>query len=367
MASIKLAEIYVHFGRTEVLKGINFEIADKELGVIVGPSGCGKTVALRTVAGLTRPTRGHVYFDGKLFDHVAPRDRNVAMAFQTYALYPNMTVQENWEFPLRAAGRPEQVIRERVEQVTELLDMGPLLDRYPGELSGGQQQRVALGRALVRRPEVMLLDEPMGNLDAKLRVELRASLKKLQMKLGITTVYVTHDQVEAQAFGDKIIVMDVGTVQQVGTPEEIYEEPANLFVAGFIGIPRMNFFDGRLKQENGSLKVEHPLFKMTLPVEKRQRVTAGAKGNEVVLGVRPEAIRISQANEGQSIPGTVYVTEPQSNEMIIEVELEGEKLVRVRANRDALGFEPAINQPVFVNIHADTIHVFDKPTGLRIS
>lgn len=367
MASVELEDIYVNFGRTEVLKGVSFEVADKQLGVIVGPSGCGKTVTLRAIAGLTRPAKGHVYFDNRLFDHVAPRDRNVAMAFQTYALYPTMTVQENWEFPLQAARRPESVIRERVKQVTELLDMGPLLNRYPQELSGGQQQRVALGRALVRRPQVMLLDEPMGNLDAKLRVELRASLKKMQMGLGITTIYVTHDQIEAQAVGDKIIVMDVGSVQQVGSPEEIYEQPANLFVAGFIGTPRMNFLDAALVRENGTLHIEHPLFKLALPAAKSRHITTTANGNEVIVGIRPEAISLSSTKEPQAMPGTVYVTEPQSNELIVEVELEGEAHLKVRADRDALGFEPKVNQPVFVSLDPEAVHIFDQASGLCIS
>ena len=368
MASVKLEHIYVDYGQTEVLKDISFEAADKALCVIVGPSGCGKTVTLRTIAGLTRPHSGHVYFNAQLIDHVAPGDRDVAMAFQTYALYPTMTVQENWEFPLRATRRSESLIRERIGQVTELLGMAPLLKRYPRELSGGQQQRVALGRALVRRPEVLLLDEPMGNLDAKLRVELRASLKKLQMDSGLTTVYVTHDQIEAQAVGDKIIVMDVGSVQQTGSPEEIYEQPANLFVASFIGIPRMNFLDGRLQQENGTLWVEHPLFQITMPAEKKQPVLEGASGDSVVVGIRPETIKISQQGSGSTgIPGAIYVTEPQSNEVIVGVELEDKTLVRIRADRDGLGFEPAIKQPVFLDIDPHTVHIFDSATERRIS
>jgi multiple sugar transport system ATP-binding protein len=369
MANIRLENVHVNFGKAEVLKDISFEVADAELCVIVGPSGCGKTVTLRVIAGLTRPTRGHVYFDGQLFDHVAPGERDVAMAFQTYALYPNMTVQENWEFPLRAANRPEEVVRERVDQVTALLGMGPLLRRYPRELSGGQQQRVALGRALVRRPRVFLLDEPIGNLDAKLRVELRASLKKLQMDLGMTTIYVTHDQIEAQAVGDKIIVMDVGTIQQVGTPEEVYEKPASLFVAGFIGVPGMNFFDGRLKQEDGKTVVEqlYSLFTITLPAEKARRVVENASGRDVVIGVRPESVAVRPAPGPQAIAGKIYVVEPQSNEVIIELELREEIHLKVRAERDTLGFEPGVDQGVYVHIDPDTVHVFDSLTGVRLS
>ncbi|UCG11443.1 MAG: ABC transporter ATP-binding protein [Deltaproteobacteria bacterium] len=367
MTSIRLENVHVNFGKTEVLRDISLEVADGELCVIVGPSGCGKTVTLRAISGLTRPSRGHVYFDDNVIDHVAPGDRNVGMAFQTYALYPNMTVRENWEFPLRAAKRQEELIQERVGQVTGLLDMGPLLNRYPRELSGGQQQRVALGRALVRRPQVFLLDEPMGNLDAKLRVELRASLRKLQMDLGVTTVYVTHDQVDAQALGDKIVVMDVGSVQQVGTPEQIYETPANLFVAGFIGTPRMNFLDGTLKQENGNLVVEHPLFKMDLPEEVVGRLADNARDRKVVMGVRPESIGVSTHPGPQTIPGKIYVCEPQSNEVIIEIELEEEVHLKVRVGRDALGFEPYIDQLVQVQIDPDTLHFFDSVTGVRLS
>jgi len=287
------------------------------------------------------------------------------MAFQTYALYPTMTVQENWEFPLRAVKQPEHVIRKRVKEVTELLDMGPLLNRYPRELSGGQQQRVALGRALVRRPQALLLDEPLGNLDARLRVALRASLKKRQLELGLTTVYVTHDQVEAQAVGDKIVVMDVGSVQQVGSPEEIYERPANLFVAGFIGAPRMNFLEGAFKKEERALLVQgRPL---ALPAGQSQRLSAEAGGREVVVGVRPETLRLGQDPAPQSIPGLVYVIEPQNNELIIEVELEGGPQVKVRADRDGLGFEPGLNQPVFVRLDPEAVHLFDRATGRRIN
>jgi multiple sugar transport system ATP-binding protein len=364
VATVKVEDVTVRFGSSTVLDAISFEVADGEFCVLVGPSGCGKTVALRVIAGLTRPTQGHVYLDGQRADDVPPGDRNVAMCFQTYALYPYMTVRENWAFPLRAARLPEDEIRRRVDAVTRLLYMEPLMDRYPRELSGGQQQRVALGRALVRRPRVYLLDEPFGNLDAKLRVEMRAELKKLQMILGITTIHVTHDQVEAQALGDKIVVMDMGTLQQVGTPEEIYEEPANLFVAGFVGIPRMNFIECTLGRRNGTLYVQHPRFELALPSARAAKVETQWREGPLIIGVRPESIRLSP-KEGEGIPAEVYVLEPQSNEVIVDLKFD-DLILKTRTIQDQLGFQPQINQRVYMTFDSELVHMFDKTTGRRI-
>ena len=364
MASVTVEDVTVRFGGNTVLDSIGFEVDDGEFCVLVGPSGCGKTVTLRVIAGLTRPHRGRVYMDGRPVDHVPPGDRDVAMCFQTYALYPYMTVRENWTFPLRAARLPEDEIRRRVEMVTELLHMGPLMDRYPRELSGGQQQRVALGRALVRRPRVYLLDEPFGNLDAKLREEMRAKVKKLQMDLGITTIHVTHDQVEAQAMGDKIVVMDVGTIQQVGTPEEIYEEPANLFVAGFIGTPPMNFIECTLSRREEALIVRHPRFELPLPPAKAARIQEQGKEGSVILGVRPESIRLSPRPE-EGIPAEVYVLEPQSNQLIVDLKFD-DMILKAREVQERLGFEPRLNQPVAMWFDPERIHLFDKATGRRI-
>lgn len=365
MAEVKVENVSVRFGRSLVLTEASFQVADGELCVIVGPSGCGKTILLRTVAGLTQPLEGHVYFDGKLMDDVAPSHRDVAMCFQTYALYPYMTVRKNWEFPLRAVNLTEEEIHRRVEQVMELTHMEPLMNRYPRELSGGQQQRVALGRALVRRPRVFLLDEPFGNLDAKLRVELRATVKRLQMDLGITTLHVTHDQIEAQAMGDKMVVMDMGTIQQVGTPEEIYEQPVNLFVAGFFGTPRMNFIPCELKGDEGQLFFVHPAFTLPVPQHRVAAIEAGTTDENVVLGIRPENVSISTSPVPGSVPTEVYVLEPQSNELIVDLAL-GDMILKSRVDQDEIGFEPQLNQMVYARFDSDLMYVFDRESQQRI-
>jgi multiple sugar transport system ATP-binding protein len=366
VAEVRVENVSVEFGREPVLSDASFDVADGELCVVVGPSGCGKTILLRAVAGLTEPAEGHVYFDGELMDKVAPSDRDVAMCFQTYALYPYMTVRQNWTFPLRAVHLPNEEIQKRLEQVVALTHMGPLLDRYPRALSGGQQQRVALGRALVRRPRVFLLDEPFGNLDAKLRVELRARVKRMQMDLGITTLHVTHDQVEAQAMGDKLVVMDVGTIQQVGTPEEIYERPVNVFVARFIGVPRMNLITCELKREDGRLLLTHPAFTLAVPPERVAAVETGVTDASVVLGVRPEDVAVSEGPTPGSVPAEVYVLEPQSNEIVIDLSI-GDIIVKSRSDQDELGFDPQGNQPVHVTFDSDSIHVFDGESERRIA
>jgi multiple sugar transport system ATP-binding protein len=365
VAEVRVENVSVRFGRSEVLKDISFEVADGELCVLVGPSGCGKTVVLRTVAGLTQPSEGHVYFDGQPMDNVSPSDRDVAMCFQTYALYPYMTVQQNWEFPLRAVKLSREEIEQRLEQVMALTHMEPLMGRYPRELSGGQQQRVALGRALVRRPRVFLLDEPFGNLDAKLRVELRAMVKRVQMDLGITTLHVTHDQVEAQAVGDKIVVMDMGTIQQVGTPEEIYEQPANMYVAGFIGTPRMNFIPCELKRDEGQLSFAHPALTLPVPRGRGPAIEAGATDGGVVLGIRPEHVSITASPAPAALSTEVYVLEPQSDELIVGLAL-GDLTLKSRADRDELDFEPQVNQTVYAQFDSDFIHVFDRESQRRI-
>ncbi|RLC68226.1 MAG: hypothetical protein DRI48_00140 [Chloroflexi bacterium] len=359
MAQVKIENVSVEFGGERVLKEAGFEVADGELCVIVGPSGCGKTLLLRVVAGLTEPLEGRVYFDGKLMNGVAPSERDVAMCFQTYALYPYMTVRENWEFPLRAINLPPEEIQQRVEQVVTLTHMDPLMDRYPRQLSGGQQQRVALGRALVRRPRVFLLDEPFGNLDAKLRVELRSRVKRLQMELGITTLHVTHDQVEAQAMGDKIVVMDMGTVQQVGTPEEIYEQPVNLFVAGFIGTPRMNLIPCELRRDGDQLSLFHSAFTLPIPADRVAAVEAGVTNGNIVLGVRPENVSLSTAPVPGSVPAEVYVLEPQSSEIIVDLLIGDDMIIKSRLDQDELGFEPQLNQSVYAQFDSDRIHLFD--------
>lgn len=366
MAEVRIENVSVEFGRELVLRDASFQVADGELCVVVGPSGCGKTILLRVVAGLTEPVEGQVYFDGELMNDVTPSDRDVAMCFQSYALYPNMTVRQNWTFPLRAINLPSEKTQQRLEQVMTLTEMEPLMDRYPRALSGGQQQRVALGRALVRRPCVFLLDEPFGNLDAKLRVELRSRVKRMQMDLGITTLHVTHDQVEAQAVGDKLVVMDMGTVQQVGTPEEIYERPANVFVARFIGMPRMNLISCELKRDDGRLSFTHPAFSLPVPLEQVASVEAGVTDERVVLGIRPENVFVTKSPTPDSVPAEIYVLEPQSNEIILDLSV-GDMILKSRSDQEELGFEAQLNQSVHVVFDSDSIHVFDGKTQRRIA
>jgi multiple sugar transport system ATP-binding protein len=366
MASIRLENVTVRYRHNDVLKGINLTVEDGEFCALVGPSGCGKTSVLRVIAGLTRPVAGNVYMDGQLVNDVPSGKRDIAMVFQRFALYPYMTTRENWAFPLIAAGLPQKEIEARIKAMSEFLSMGPLMDRYPKQLSGGQQQRVALGRALVRRPKVFLMDEPLGSQDAKMRIEMRAKLKKLQMDLGITTVYVTHDQVEAQAIGDKVAVMEAGVIHQVGTPEEIYDKPATLFVAGFVGTPGMNFLHGSLQREDDHLVIRHPLFKLAVPPAIAANVEAKASSQEVIIGFRPEHIILQQSLGADSIPAEVYVLEPQSNKLVISLKL-GQEIIRVQADRDRLGFEPRLGQKVFVTFEQEFAHVFDKVTGRRIS
>jgi multiple sugar transport system ATP-binding protein len=293
------------------------------------------------------------------------------MCFQTYALYPYMTVKQNWEFPLRAVKLSGEEIQQRLEQVMALTHMEPLMDRYPRELSGGQQQRVALGRALVRRPRVFLLDEPFGNLDAKLRVELRAMVKRMQMELGITTLHITHDQVEAQAVGDKIVVMDMGTIQQVGTPEEIYEQPVNMYVAGFIGTPRMNFVSCELERDNGQLFFAHPAFALPVPpdrvpaIEAIEAIEAGATDGGVVLGIRPENVSITTSPVPGAFPTEVTVLEPQSDELILGLTF-GDMTLKSRADQDELEFEPQVNQTLYARFDSEFMHVFDRESRRRI-
>jgi multiple sugar transport system ATP-binding protein len=348
-----------------VLENVDLTVDDKELCTLVGPSGCGKSQILRVIAGLVKPSSGNVYIDGELANNVRPGDRDIAMVFQRFALYPHMTVKDNWTFPLKAARLTDDEIDERVQTMSDLLEMGPLLDRRPSQLSGGQQQRAALGRALVRRPRMFLMDEPLGSQDAKKRVSTATSLKKLQMDLGITMVCVTSDQIEAQALGDKMAVTDAGTIRQHGTPEAVYERPSNVFVAEFIGSPPINLFDCSLERTAGQLFLTNPQFKLALPSEMAAHVEAEASSEAITLGVRPEHIRVATIKQPESVPAQVYVLEPQSNVLLIDLHM-GDLIVRTRADREDLGFEPELDQEVYLTFDTDLLHIFDGVTGTRI-
>ncbi|MGE5292423.1 MAG: ABC transporter ATP-binding protein [Micromonosporaceae bacterium] len=296
MAAIALKGITKRYpDGTEAVRALNLDISDKEFIVFVGPSGCGKSTALNMIAGLEDISEGELRIDGKVVNQLTPKDRDIAMVFQSYALYPHMTVRQNMSFALRLAHMPQAEIDQRVNDAAKMLELTEHLDRKPANLSGGQRQRVAMGRAIVRNPKAFLMDEPLSNLDAKLRVQMRTSIARLQQRLGVTTIYVTHDQTEAMTLGDRILVLRLGEMQQVGTPQELYERPTNLFVAGFIGSPAMNFMSGRL--EEGTLRF--PLGDVTLPSEVMQKLTQENAARDVVVGIRPEDLEDAALLEPQ--------------------------------------------------------------------
>jgi len=318
VARVVWDQVTKKFGQVIAVDNLTLAAEDGEFLVLVGPSGCGKTTALRLVAGLEEPTAGLIWIGDRVVNDLPPRDRDVAMVFQSYALYPHMSVYDNMAFGLKLRGVPKAEIDRRVKQVAEILGIADLLDRKPRQLSGGQRQRVALGRAIVREPKVFLMDEPLSNLDAKLRVQTRAELKKLHQALKTTTIYVTHDQVEAMTMGTRIAVMNRGVLQQVDTPQNVYEHPANIFVAGFIGSPAMNFFKGRLLSRDSKLYVDLADFEVELADRLGKALLGRGVGPEVVLGVRPEHIRLA-GRAGAGIRCRVEVVEPLGSETLVHV------------------------------------------------
>jgi multiple sugar transport system ATP-binding protein len=350
MARVRLKDLNKKFDATHVVKDVNLEIDDREFIVLVGPSGCGKTTTLRMVAGLEDITSGEISIDGRVVNDLAPMDRDIAMVFQNYALYPHMSVHDNMAFGLkmRKFERPE--IERRVKQAAEILGIQQLLARKPRQLSGGQRQRVALGRAIVRNPRVFLFDEPLSNLDAALRVQMRVELKRLHERLETTAIYVTHDQVEAMTLGDRVVVMKDGLVQQVGAPLELYEHPANRFVAGFIGSPAMNFVATSVSQAGGGLWVEAAGIRIRVPPAKQQ-VLERLAGQRVTLGVRPEALRPATGADSADyvFESTIEVVEPLGSEILLNVRAGDSPLVarvdpatRVAPHeRVRLAFDPA--------------------------
>jgi multiple sugar transport system ATP-binding protein len=304
MASVHIRNVQKYFGTTHVIRGVDVDIADGEFAVLVGPSGCGKSTLLRMIAGLEEISGGEIEIGGRIVNNMPPKERDIAMVFQNYALYPHMTVRDNMAFSMLLAKRPRAEIDERVKKAAGILGLGDLLERYPRQLSGGQRQRVAMGRCIVRDPQVFLFDEPLSNLDAKLRVAMRTELKELHQRLKTTSVYVTHDQIEAMTMADQIVVMRDGVVEQRGQPLQLYDHPANLFVAGFIGSPAMNFLPGKLRRVNGAAQVELA-GGVSVPAP---RDTQGTDGQPIVFGTRPE--HLSLASGGQGLSASVVVVEP---------------------------------------------------------
>jgi len=339
MAKVVLEEIVKQFGTVTAVNHVTLEIPDKQFTVLVGPSGCGKTTCLRLIAGLEEATSGNIYIGDRVVNDVAPKDRDIAMVFQNYALYPHMTVYDNMAFGLRLRKYSRPEIDRRVKEAAEMLGIESLLGRKPKQLSGGQRQRVALGRAIVREPQVFLMDEPLSNLDAKLRVQTRAEIKKLHARLKTTTVYVTHDQVEAMTMGDSIVVMKDGLVQQVDSPLNLYERPANLFVAGFIGSPAMNFLEAKLVRQDGKLLVDADVFRAEVPAALAPKL-ADSVGKPIIFGIRPEDIHDrafhAEGAGGAVVPAMVDVHEPLGSDIILYLTAGAHSLVaRVDARSQA--------------------------------
>jgi len=318
MAQVVLEKVSKIFsGDVVAVDEASIEVADREFVVLVGPSGCGKSTFLRMIAGLEEASSGKISIDGRVVNDVAPKDRDIAMVFQNYALYPHMTVFDNMAFSLEMRKRPKEEIKQRVQEAAEILGIEPLLSRKPKQLSGGQRQRVAVGRAIVRKPGVFLFDEPLSNLDAKLRVQTRIELKKLHERLATTAVYVTHDQIEAMTMGDRIVVMRDGLIQQIGSPLELYDTPANKFVAGFIGSPAMNFFDADIIREGDAISLQSNEVRIDLPAEISQQL-ANYNQKQIAVGIRPEDLTVcAEHAPGQTIQGTVEVVEPVGNETYV--------------------------------------------------
>ena len=336
----------------------NLDIADQEFIVLVGPSGCGKSTTLRMIAGLEEISEGELYIDGKLMNDVAPKDRDIAMVFQNYALYPHMTVYENMAFSLKLRKVPKAEIDKKVREAAEILDITQYLGRRPKALSGGQRQRVAIGRAIVRDPAVFLMDEPLSNLDAKLRNQMRAEIIKLRKRINTTFIYVTHDQTEAMTLGDRIVIMRDGYIQQIGTPQEVFNNPRNLFVAGFIGTPQMNFFDAKLLREGEKFFVEIGGVKIELDKEKEARLLANdVQTQEVTLGVRPEHTVV--ADEG--IAATVDVSEMMGSSVHLHVNAAGKDVIIIVPTIDVKGHY-AMGDTVHFTFNGNVAHVFSKET-----
>ena len=363
MSEVALRSVVKRFDEVEAVRAIDLHIADNEFVVLVGPSGCGKSTTLRMIAGLEEVTSGDIYIGGELVNDLPPKDRDIAMVFQNYALYPHMTVFENMSFGLRLRKVPKSEIRQRVEHAARILDITDLLDRRPKALSGGQRQRVAMGRAIVRNPKVFLFDEPLSNLDAKLRVQMRTEIKRVHQKVNTTTVYVTHDQVEAMTLADRVVVMNNGRIDQIGTPHELYHQPRTRFVAGFIGSPAMNMLSCRLQQDGDGLRVRLS-DAIALPVSpSRAQRYRSSVGKELVLGLRPEHItepRRSESRAACEFTAILDVVEPMGMETIIYFTIGGQEVcARVDPARAA---GPGESMRLCADM--DHMHLIDPTTGL---
>jgi len=365
MASVTYEHVYKRFGDVVAVNDFNITVDDKEFLVLVGPSGCGKTTALRLLAGLEDITEGRILIGDQIVNDVAPKDRDIAMVFQSYALYPHMSVYDNMAFGLKLRKTPKEDIKRRVEEAAQLLGIGNLLDRKPRQLSGGQRQRVAVGRAIVREPKVFLFDEPLSNLDAKLRVETRANISKLHQQLQTTFIYVTHDQTEAMTMATRIAVMNKGVLQQIDTPQHLYDLPDNLFVAGFIGSPAMNFFPAKMVQEDGKFYVAGGSFHLQIP-EDRKSTYESLVGKNVVFGIRPEDIHnpdfAPPGITAHPVEGEVDVTELMGNEIFVYLKSGDHNYVARVDPRSRYQMGDKVN----VVFNMENMHIFDQETERAI-
>jgi len=365
VAEVILKNVWKRYDGTAAVKGVSIEIPDKEFFVLVGPSGCGKSTTLRMIAGLEEASDGEIWIGGKKVNDVPPKDRDIAMVFQNYALYPHMTVYENMAFGLKLRGYSKKEIQDRVKEAAEILNMSNLMHRKPKELSGGQRQRVAVGRAIVRKPKVFLFDEPLSNLDAKLRVQMRMELQKLHNRLQSTMIYVTHDQVEALTLGDRIAVMKDGVVQQIADPIRLYEMPANKFVAGFIGSPPVNFLNGRVISRNGELYFVDEGLRLKILKQHHQKLTPYLN-QEIIMGVRPEDIYdklfAQDASEDFMLTATVDLVEPMGSEIYLYFSIKRNNFIVRVSNQDTA----TVNQDVQLVFDMSKAHFFDPRTEVAV-
>jgi len=364
MASVTLKDIVKRFGKTEIIHGVNLDISDREFVVLVGPSGCGKSTLLRLIAGLEKITEGEIFIDDLLVNNIAPKDRGAAMVFQNYALYPHMDVFNNMSFGLKLSKTPKAEIQRRVNEVADILELSDLLKRKPYQLSGGQRQRVAMGRAMVRKPSLFLFDEPLSNLDAKLRTQMRMEMKLLHQKVQTTIVYVTHDQVEAMTLADRIVVMRDGYIEQIGKPIELFQRPDNVFVAGFIGSPPMNLVQARIVRSDTGLNLHFP-GKLRIPIPEKPGVNI-QDGLEVVMGLRTEDLTVYDGGkklpEEWNVDGVVEVVEPLGGETNMYVDLQGAKFIARSEGRRIIH----VGEKMTLTLNLEHLHIFDAETTLSI-
>jgi multiple sugar transport system ATP-binding protein len=358
MATVEIRRVEKYFGAAQIIRGVDISMEDGQFTVLVGPSGCGKSTLLRMIAGLEEISRGEIAIGGRVVNALTPKERDIAMVFQNYALYPHMTVRDNMAFSLMLAKQSREAVQERVRKAADILGLETLLDRYPRQLSGGQRQRVAMGRCIVRDPQVFLFDEPLSNLDANLRVQMRTEIKELHQRLQTTSVYVTHDQIEAMTMADKIVVMRDGRVEQTGSPLELYDHPVNRFVAGFIGSPAMNFLPGVLRRANGGARVE---FGEGFWLPAPPQAGAAQDGQQVLYGARPEHMQLASGDEG--IASEVVVVEPTGADTQVFTKLAGVEITSVFRERH--DFRPG----EIIRLRPDPVraHLFDAASGVRLA